>query len=289
MAFVDSSTLIGDTEALRKRAQEDGYLYFSELLPTGEVEALREQLVALCEKHDFFDRPPIGPGGEIDAERVGPYYSEAYRLRQVHGIPKHPAILDVYRRLWGRDPLPHARTVLRTMPHGTGQVWPVHQDYPNVATHDEVWNTWIPVGDCPEKLGSLAILEGSHKLGPTRSRRLADNGLVIDEPPEGCRWLSQDLRCGDVLMFSTLTFHKGQSNLLPGKLRLSLDNCIQPWDTPFNYGSFDLHTGDYGLYNRDTDWDAIYQTWSDDDPLKYYWKKFPVEFVEALDMPIQRS
>ncbi len=288
MAFVDSSDLITDVEALRERSKRDGYLYFRGLLPKQEVLALRKQLVALCEKYDFFARPPIGPAGEIDAERMGPYYAEAYCLRQVHGIPKHPAVLDVYRRLFGRDPLPHARTVLRTMPHGTRQVWPVHQDYPNVATHDEVWNSWIPVGDCPEKLGSLAILEGSHKLGPTRSRRLADNGLVIDEPPEGCNWLSQDLQCGDVLMFNSLTFHKGQSNLLPGQIRLSLDNCIQPWDTPFNIGSFDLHSGDYGLYNRDRDWDEIYQSWSSDDTLKYYWKKFPVKFVEPLDMPIHR-
>lgn len=289
MPFADSTLLLEDPSALRERARESGYLFFRGLLPADESRALRAQVEAVCRAHGFDRDPPVTADGRIDNDRMGAYYARAYHLRGVHALPKHPAIIEAASRLFGCRAVPHARTVLRTLPADTSHVWPPHQDFANVATHDQVWNTWVPVGDCPSALGSVSILAGSHRTGLARSRRIADNGLILDEPPAGLTWLTDDLAAGDVLMFNALTFHRGQPNCMPGTLRISVDNCIQPADTPFIEGAFDLHRGDLGNFNTGMDWDDVYAEWPADDPLRYYWREMDLEIVPPLNMPIARG
>lgn len=289
MAFTDSKPLLDDPQALRERASVDGYLYFRGLIPAEASRALREQLLAECRACGFDNDPPVTVDGRLDGERMGAYYARVYRLRGVHALPKHERIVEAASTLFGRRAVPHARTVLRTLPPHTSHVWPPHQDFANVATHDEVWNTWVPVGDCPSALGSVSILAGSHRSGLAKSRRIAENGLILDEPPEGLTWLTGDLAAGDVLMFNALTFHRGQPNSMPGTLRISVDNCIQPMDTPFIQGAFDLHRGDLGNFNAGMDWDDVYAEWPADDPLKYFWRDLDLDIVPPLDVPIARG
>lgn len=286
MPFQDSTPLINDPDALQERARSDGYLFFRGLLPAGEPEALRDRLSAVCAAHGFYECPPLTAERGIDQQRMAAYYAEVYCLRQVHALPKHPQILEIYRQLFGRQPVPHARTVLRTLPADTNHVWPPHQDFVNVAVRGEVWNTWVPIGDCPREQGSLSILARSHKYGLARTRRIAENGLMHEETPKGLVWLSDDLNSGDVLMFSAMTFHQGQPNCMTGTLRMSVDNCIQPIDTPFVRGAFDVHRGDHGTYNRDLDWDDIYRNWEPADPLRYFWQTLPINVVDSPGLSI---
>lgn len=289
MPFIDATPLINDATALGERAARDGYLCFKKLLPARDVVALEQELLALCRTHGLFDEAAVDDRARISQEHLAPYYAAAYTLRALHALPKHEAILDVYRKLFGREPLPHARVVLRTIPYGTNQVWPAHQDMPNISTHDKAWNTWLPLGECPRALGSLSIAPGSHKYGLAESRSYIENGLVQDRAPEGLEWVSDNLEPGDVVMFNSLTFHRGEPNRLPGRLRLSVDNCIQPADTEFVHGSFDLHHGDYGTLNQGLNWSDVYAGWDEDDPLKYYWRSLPLKLVDPLNLPIKGS
>lgn len=288
MAFIDSTPIRDDAGALRARAAEQGYLFFRGLLPGDPVLELRGQLMALCREHGFFDDNPVDADGGMQLERIKPYYEKAYRLRALHGLLKHPAVIDVYTRLFGRRAVPHGRTVLRTIPHGTEQVWPVHQDYLNVGTHDEVWNSWTPVGDCPRDLGAIWVLPGSHRIGMAGNRRLSESELFFEaggdlfaNPPEGLEWVSDDLGIGDVVMFNSLTYHRGAANRRPGEFRFSVDNCVQPVDTDFIPSAFDLHTGDFGKFNLGRTWDDIYADWPAEDPLKYYWRELDLRFRDA--------
>lgn len=287
MAFVDSSPLINDASALQHRAAEDGYLCFKNLVPAGEVLALEQQLVELCRAHGLYDEVIVDDKGRINLQRIAPYYTAAYKLRKLHALPKRPEILGVFERLFGRQPVPHARTVLRTVPFGTNQVWPAHQDMPNISTHDEAWNTWLPIGECPRALGTLSIALGSHKLGLAKSRSIIETGLILDEHPDDLTWVSDDLAPGDVVMFNALTFHRGEPNRLPDRLRLSVDNCIQPIDTEFVRGAFDLHHGDYGNLNQGLTWSDIYANWAEDEPMKYYWHEMPIKIVDPPHVPIK--
>lgn len=294
MPFIDSTPIIHDAEALRRRFTEQGYLFFRKLLPREPVLALGEQLIACCRRHGFFESNPVDDEGKMDLERIRTYFEEAYRLRDLHAVPRHPAILSVYSRLFGRPAVPHARTSLRTIPCGTNQVWPVHQDYLNIGTHDEVWNTWLPVGDCPRELGALWILPGSHKLGVAGNRRLSEaenffeaSGDLFEHPPDGLEWATDDLECGDVVMFNGMTYHRGAPNLRPGEIRLSVDNCVQPVDTDFIPSAFDVHSGDFGIFNQGVTWDDVYSAWPEDDPLRYYWHALDLRFADALALDLQ--
>ncbi len=296
MPLIDSSPIRQDTEALRQRADQDGYLLFRGLLPANDVIDTREQVLDCCERHRFFSSPIVHDDGTMDLDRLRAYYEEAYRLRSVHALPKHAAIVDVYTRLFGRKAVPHARTVLRTMPYGTRQVWPVHQDYLNVGTHNEVWNSWMPVGDCPSDLGAIWMLPGSHRLG-VRGNHLLDEkelffeatGDLFNHPPAGFHWQTDDLNTGDVIMFNSLTFHRGGPNQRPDEFRISIDNCIQPIDTDFIAGAFELHTGDFGKFNQGVGWDQIYEEWPEADPLKYYWQQLDLNFADSIAVEFENA
>ncbi len=45
--FVDSTPLIADPVALRQRGEEDGYLFFRQLLPKEPLRELRQQFLAI--------------------------------------------------------------------------------------------------------------------------------------------------------------------------------------------------------------------------------------------------
>ena len=291
MAFIDSKPILQDTAELRRRAQQHGYLFFRELLPQAAVVELQQQILELCQAHDFFERPPMLADGKQDLERLQAYYEQAYRLRDLHALPKHSAIVDVYTRLFGRQAVPHARTVLRTVPYGTKQVWPVHQDFLNVGTHDEVWNSWTPVIDCPKDLGAIWMLPGSHRMGIGGNNRLNDTELffeaegdLFDHPPAGLEWITDDLNIGDVVMFNAKTYHRGSANHRPGEFRISIDNCIQPIDTDFIGGAFELHTGDFGTFNQGVSWDQVYADWPTDDALRYYWHPLDLNYADAIKL-----
>ncbi|MEM1081631.1 MAG: phytanoyl-CoA dioxygenase family protein [Pseudomonadota bacterium] len=295
MPLLDSSPILNDTEALRARAQADGYLFFRGLLPKTEVAQVRRDVLARCEQHHFFTDPIVDDRGQMDLDRLRRYYEDAYRLQSVHALPKHPAIIDVYSRLFGRTAVPHARTSLRTMPYGTEQVWPVHQDYLNVGTHDEVWNTWMPVGDCPQALGAIWMLPGSNRIGVGGNEKLNDHELffeasgdLFNHPPAGLSWQTDDFLAGDVIMFNGLTYHRGAPNRLSGQFRISIDNCIQPIDTDFIPGAFELHRGDFGSFNRGVSWNDIYANWNNEDH-QFYWKHLDLSYAQSIALEFDNA
>lgn len=296
MSLIDSKPVLEDTAELRRRADQYGYLLFRGLLPEASVSRVREQVLDCCRRHDFFDKTIVQADGSMDLDRLRAYYEDAYRIRDMHALPKHPAILDVYARLFGRQPVPHARTVLRTIPYGTEQVWPVHQDYLNIGTHEEVWNSWMPVIDCPKALGAIWMLPGSHRIGLSGNRRLNETELffeaggdLFNNPPAGLEWETDDLNATDVIMFNSLTYHRGAANYLPDQFRISIDNCVQPIDTDFIPGAFQLHTGDFGLFNQGVDWDDIYADWPEDDPMRHYWRKLNLRFADSIELEFENA
>src|SRR5512146_2848236 len=63
VAFEDSTPLLGDAASLRRRAAEDGYLFFSGLLPTVAVLQVRRQVLELCRRHGWLsEHEPLMDG-----------------------------------------------------------------------------------------------------------------------------------------------------------------------------------------------------------------------------------
>jgi ectoine hydroxylase-related dioxygenase (phytanoyl-CoA dioxygenase family) len=90
---------------------------------------------------------------------------------------------------------------------------------------------WLPLGDCPAEMGGLAIARGSHNEG-VRDFTVSNGAgaMEVIDPLEGS-WVTVPLEAGDVLIFHSLTVHKGLPNLT-GRLRLSLDNRYQRASEP---------------------------------------------------------
>src|SRR5262249_5662553 len=86
----------------------------------------------------------------------------------------------------------------------------------------DFWTAWIPLGDCPQQLGPLALLAGSHQGGlqPHSGEGIVDGGVTVSDDAV---WSTTDFRCGDVVLFRPHTLHRSLPNCSADMLRLSVD------------------------------------------------------------------
>lgn len=281
--FTVSNPLIDDAEKLREQARRDGYLYFRGLIDTESIRNLRQDFLEICHRHGWVE------GGEnlMDAtctstpfmegdEGYWPILDEFQRLESFHAFAHHPAILDVCDKLFGEKTLVHPRNIGRIMfPENTKYTTPAHQDYIHIRGTEDTYTGWIPLGACPEELGGLSVLAGSHRFGifPVKPA-LGAGGLGIDTAPleaDGLGWVSGDFALGDALFFHSHTVHKALPNQTADRIRLSVDYRYQGCSKPVTEGSLLPH------FNR-MGWDEIYADWQST-KYQYYWHDFALNRV----------
>jgi hypothetical protein len=281
-AYIDSTPLLNDPLALRARAAQDGYLYFRKLLDPQQVRSVRRQVLEVARKHGWVDESaPLEDGiakpGACFVESIHPewkpYYCDIQRLRDFHALALSPALIGMFEKVFNEPVLLHSRNICRLIfPNSLQYTTPAHQDYVHIKGTHDTWTTWIPGSDCPEELGGLAILPGSHKLGPLPTRAAYGAGGSGVDVPEDSIWHLGDLKCGDVLTFHSLTVHQGRDNVTPNRLRISCDFRYQPRSHPLVRSSMEPH-------HRFMPWDEIYAGWPANDPVKYYWKDWQLNYV----------
>lgn len=281
--FTVSNPLIDDAEKLREQARGDGYLYFRGLIDTESIRNLRRDFLEICRRHGWVE------GGEnlMDAtctstpfmegdDGYWPILDEFQRLESFHAFAHHPAILDVCDKLFGEKTLVHPRNIGRIMfPENTKYTTPAHQDYIHIRGTEDTYTGWIPLGACPEELGGLSVLAGSHRFGifPVKPA-LGAGGLGIDTAPleaDGLGWVSGDFALGDALFFHSHTVHKALPNQTADRIRLSVDYRYQGCSKPVTEGSLLPH------FNR-MGWDEIYADWQST-KYQYYWHDFALNRV----------
>lgn len=71
-AFIDSSSLLHDEdfEGLRRRADVNGYLFFKQLLPAGEILRVRADMLGVVDKYGWRRAGQNVLGGFIDPETI---------------------------------------------------------------------------------------------------------------------------------------------------------------------------------------------------------------------------
>jgi hypothetical protein len=278
------NSFLGNPHQLREFARDEGYLYFINLIPDEDILDVRKDILELCYNagwmapaQDIMDgiaRPGIAWNeGSPEYMKV---YNKLQCLESFHTLPHHPNLITVLRKLFEEEPLPHARNIARIVfPHNTGFTTPAHQDFIHVQGAKDTWTTWIPLGECPQELGTLAVMPGSHKQGlyPVHSAYGA-GGLGIDTSILPFQWTSLDMHTGDVLMFSSMTVHKALPNVSPDQIRLSVDYRYQRVSDPASNDSFEPHFGQIS-------WEEVYRNWHSA-KYKYYWMNKDVHFVENL-------
>lgn len=283
-SFEDSRDLLRAGDLLRERATETGYLFFRNLLPPSRVREVRRQVLELCARHGWLSqeadpmegvcRPDTVVRESADPRWVG-FYREALRLREFHALALEPALLEALESLFDEPVLPHSRNICRVMFPGLSEyTTPPHQDHLYIGGTEDTWTAWIPLGDCPEELGGLALVPGSHRWGFLQARPgLGAGGQQVDVPADA-PWATSPLGTGDVLLFHSLTVHQGLDNRSRNHLRVSVDYRYQPRSHPIRRDSMEPHMAGFGLT-----WEDIYADWPEDDPLRYYWRRWNINYA----------
>ena len=274
--FIDSTDLLPDGTALATRMRRDGYLFLRGLLPAEAVRGVQRQVGAIARADGWLraDRPVedavADPGGFcVDPD---PTYLRTLRrinhLEDYHALKHHPALIGLFERMLGGPILPHPRVLMRNIfPAREAFTTKAHQDFPNVQGTQEVYTAWIPLIDCPMEVGPLQVAAGTHTEGVFDFHIGAGaGGIEIADPLEG-RWVSGGFAVGDVLVFHSMTVHKGVPNR-SDRLRMSMDVRYQLISEPFN---FDNANAD----GQPLAWDDIYAGWKSAE-LRYYWKRLPL-------------
>lgn len=284
--FNISNTLLEQPENLREQARQDGYLYFKKLIDEDSIMNLRRDFLEICHRHGWVEGgsilmdgirigEPFGPFMEGD-DGYWPVLDEFQSLESFHAFAHHPAILDMCDKLFGEKTLVHPRNIGRIMfPENTKYTTPAHQDFIHIRGTEETFTAWIPLGVCPEHLGGLTVLSGSHRNGiyPVKPA-FGAGGLGIETEPleaNGLYWVGGDFDIGDALFFHSHTVHKALPNQTPDKMRLSVDYRYQGSSQPVTQGSLLPH------FNR-MPWDEIYKGWTSQ-TYQYYWHDMDLNIV----------
>ena len=268
---VTIATAVRDADGLRTRARADGYLLIRGLIPAADLLAVRQAILGVLSQAGWCDRegrvPPDIPRHTEGEAAFMSVYDAVQRLEGFHRLALHPALLDLYRALFGERPLAHPRNIARVMfPANSAQTTPPHQDHMHIGGTPETWTAWIPLGPCPLALGGLALMAGSQAepLLPVHAAPGA-GGAAVDTAALDYPWAGGDMAPGDILTFHSHLVHAGLPNLTVDRMRLSVDFRYQPLSHPVRVDSLDPH-------HRRLSWEEIYAGW-DSAADRYYWHR----------------
>ncbi len=271
----EANELLADTDALRRRLADDGYLFFRNIVPVERLLALRDQITAILAELEW-----IKDGAERMAAKAvcrprregQPRFFKAHdrivKLEALHSLAHESNLMNVMRAALGDTAFPHPLSIVRLVfPDSPELATPPHQDFPNNQGTPNLTAAWIPLADCAIEDGSLAVLEGSHKFGvlPLKFHLGAGNrAAVLTEEMKAGRWVGADFKLGDVLLFPSLTVHKAMENHNTETMRLSVDFRYQLEGEALTEGCLQPH------FQR-VSWEDIYRDWKSDE-FKYYWR-----------------
>jgi len=251
--FIESDAN-ADAAELRGRMEEKGYLFFRGLIPEEPILKLRREILELCreagwldEGHDLMEAvlaPHVKPLAEGMPEYTA-VYRKVLQLPGFRDFPYQDAQMNIGRKLVGDDVLVHARRIGRlNFPSYAFDPTPPHQDYFYIRGTTQTYSCWVPLGECPMSLGSLAVLPGSHQEGfkahtANNPKAVVAVGVPVDESK--AEWHTSDFSLGDALFFHSYTIHKALPNQTRDRLRLSTDNRYQLNGDEIAPGSMEPH------------------------------------------------
>lgn len=239
----DSQEWIEDTDALRQRLQEDGYLL---------LRGFHERSLVLDARREFLHKLQgmgrLDPSRPLEEGAIGPENKAAMWGKGAAALQadfpsflqlvEHPKVLALFERLLGGPVLTFDYKWPRAVPRGesTG----AHYDivYMGRGT-TSLYTMWTPLGDTPMDKGSLALLLGSQhyeKVKQTYGQMDVDRdnvatGWLSEDPIElvdryGGRWATTDFEAGDLLIFGMFMMHASLVNQTE-QYRISSDTRYQ--------------------------------------------------------------
>ena len=248
-----SIDLADDVAALRQRLDGDGYLYLPGYLDRNAVMAAR---TAICEKlADLGVLDPDHPVGEAicgDATKLSSMQPLAEDNPRLEELLYRGRMVTFYEAVLGGSVRHFDYTWCRSVPPGSGTHPHCDAVYMGRGT-PRLYTSWTPIGDVTLEDGGLIVMEKSHHLTRLRNHYCRNDvdafctnrrdregnpkkqdptfGLLTKNPVRlretlGLRWLTQDFRAGDLVVFPIFTVHGGLDNH-GRRVRLSTDSRYQ--------------------------------------------------------------
>jgi len=256
-----SASLLADPGALRRRMEENGYLFLRAFFAREDVLAARRTVVGRMDAKGWLE-PGTDPMDGVLRQGVNPKLApelgenNAELIRLLYT----GRIMEFYRSLFGEEVLHFDFTWFRTVGAGFGTRPHCDVVYMGRGTRDRLYTAWVPIGDVPIKLGGLMLLEGSHRQQErlrnylkrdvdaycTNGRHAQEiesgkkiwdwDGSLSKDPASlrarlGGRWLTTNFQAGDLLTFPMHMIHASLDNPT-GRVRRSSDSRYQPASQP---------------------------------------------------------
>jgi len=262
--LTDSSPLLGNTEALHARMAQDGYLYFRGLIDRETVLAARQEILlkyAIIGEIDNIDHDVMDgiyrSDSFVDQVNLVAFAESVRTGKAYNDVVMNERLVAFYSDFLGG----RIRTFDFKWPRFVrpGETCGLHADVVYVGRGTQnLWSSWIPLGDVSRQEGALVLLEGSHTSDKLDNYwdKDADRdriGWLSTDPVKlqkslGGRWLSTDFAAGDVMCFDVRLVHGTFDNNSPaGKARLTSDTRYQldgdPLDDRWNGDISNPHGG----------------------------------------------
>ncbi len=286
--FTESNDLLGDAAGLRKRLNDDGYLFVRELLPRDEVLELRRQILEFCREAGWLiegsdlmagltDHAPLLEGDE----EWQPVYAKLQALEVFHRLKLNAAVHQLMEGLFQEPVLALPMTIARiAFPNDNERGTQPHQDWLYVGGSTETISCWGALGDVPERVGGLKLLKGSHKAGFLKPvPAMGPGGQTVAVDPE-LEWVQSDYRAGDLLMFKALTIHSAADNHTTDTLRLSIDFRYTGQSHSITDKWLEPH---FSWLGEPFSWDTLDRGWRES-PTARYWEKLPKLKIKEHEM-----
>jgi hypothetical protein len=227
--LLDSTDLLGDSEALKQRYEADGYMFFRGLLDFEAVAEARRRmtapLVAQGLVADEGDRVRWIGGDRPSLAEDDPAFSGV-----AHALVGHPANQAAFEKILGEK----ARTVPMVQYRAykpNNKLGGVHQDgfySPGILGYRPLW---LPLVAIDAEMGGLVLAPRHHQRGffhdtSRPPRAPIREGVIADDA-----WAWTSYQAGDVVVIHPYTPHVGLPNHSEF-VRLSIDTRIQSAANP---------------------------------------------------------
>lgn len=245
----DANDIIDDTEALRQKIDEDGFLLIRKLHDPEEVLTARQDILNVMAQRGKLDPDaPLMDGvvnpnpQEVDTSSVRD--REHLKQDSLRRVVYGQRVMGFFDQLLGGESMSYNFQWLRTAGPGAGST--IHYDvvYMGRGTHN-LYTCWTPLGRITPDMGPLAMCLGSNKwqkvidtYGKTDVDRDLTCGYFSNDPAElvdkfGGRWASTTFEPGDVVILNMFTMHASLMNMT-NKYRISCDTRYQLASEPID-------------------------------------------------------
>jgi hypothetical protein len=243
--FETSNPYLHDTDALNRRFQEDGYLFFRRVLDAEEVRRVKQDFVRILQEQGVAQSgcaEPVWTGTGL--EHIDD--TALYRLKSYDDLLESRTTVGLIERLFEGPVFRYRNTDIRfALPYDERHLTPPHQDHFFIRQTDQFRTAWVPLMAIGQDAGPLAIAKQSHRMGLLdhvehataysyifRGRK--QRGVPMDRIDGP--WLTTDYVPGDLLLFHSLSIHRALPNR-SDRIRLSIDGRFQPLAMPRTWQS----------------------------------------------------